>query len=593
MDRCVNPYDFVRPGEPAKKDKPKRHHKFDGLSGKITCNLELITPIFVPDPEKRVEIEEGEDKGPKILEFFKVNDKPAIPPTELKGMIRSVAEAASNSCFSVFDGGRLDYRTTRFRPIAGIVEKLPEGEIPGEIRAMEFARIDFNKIPKGLQTGSTVYIKFLEVSRFDTIVTDAKLTHESDEYTEGILKMTGEENIEGKKKERVFYGNKGIYEFSKKEKADYDVILKSQIKEEQLTSENYQHKELSVKDLIYFRGAGNDRAKNIARVQLPRIKYEKSRGDRLLSNYTKCKDIEKLCPACRIFGTVIEKDTKKTDSFAGNVSFSVCKLKGDKLNLISGQLLKILSSPKPTSCNFYLYLIDPEDPQKVRDYDGRAIERSGRGFSPNPNNIGGVQIRGRKFYWHQPYDENDKNALKRYTTTKEELDKNKQKLGLTSSVELLLPPAEFTFTVEFDNLDDSELGLLLWSLELEEGMAHKLGMGKPIGLGSVKINTKLEIIKRIDRYTTILSTGIPKEPAKKKIYIDKFEKKMQEENNNKNFDAIPNTSDLKKIMSLQNPPQNNVKYPGDFDWFARHKDLPLPTIEETVNNKKTLQDCRS
>ncbi|MBE9593892.1 MAG: hypothetical protein IMF19_10500, partial [Proteobacteria bacterium] len=200
------------------------------------------------------------------------------------------------------------------------------------------------------------------------------------------------------------------------------------------------------------------------------------------------------------------------------------------------------------------------------------------------------KLRGRKFYWHHhPWDK----TLKSYTTTEEELERNRQKLGLTSSVELLLPPAEFTFTVEFDNLAESELGLLLWSLELEEGLAHKLGMGKPIGLGSVKINTELEIIERIDRYTEILSTGISDKPAEKRIYIDEFKKKMREENNNNNFDAIPNISDLKKIMNLQNPPQNNVKYPGDFQWFARHRDIPLPTIEETVNNKKTLQDCRS
>jgi CRISPR-associated protein (TIGR03986 family) len=305
--------------------------------------------------------------------------------------------------------------------------------------------------------------------------------------------------------------------------------------------------------------------------------------------YHKCKDTENLCPACKIFGTVIEKGVKEgTESFAGNVSFSVCELKGDKLNLISGQILKILSLPKPTSCNFYL--IDPDDPQKVRDYDGRAIERRGRGFSHNPRNIGRVELRGRKFYWHQPYDK----TLKRYTTTEEELKRNKQKLGLTSSVELLLPPAEFTFTVAFDNLADSDLGLLLWSLELEKGMGHKLGMGKPLGLGSVEINIeKLEIIDRVKRYTEIFSPGIQDKTAERQNYIDKFKKKLEAENSSKKFDDILNISDLKKIMDLQKPPQDNVRYPGDFQWFAGHKNLPLPTIEETVNDKKQLRDCRS
>lgn len=620
MDGCVNPYNFVRPGEPAEKDKPKGHDKFEGLSGKITCNLKLVTPIFVPDPEKRVEIEEGENKGHKILEFFKIDNKPVIPPTEIKGMIRSVAEAASNSCFSVFDGGRLDYRTTK-KLIAGKVLSCPTESQPGEIQGMKSAwiarspspppiptidgrRVNIAPIPTGKSNNEEIYIKIGTIRGYINsrgrpiqatfnIVTKTSDTSKPG-YMSGMLKITGQ-NIPNKKRERVFYDNLGTYKFDLKEMKDYNYVLEQQIKRGKKPGgdfkTNFQHKVLSVGDLIYFEKCGNGRACNLSLVEIPRTMYSTGRSDLIDDRFNHCQNIKMLCPACRIFGTVIEKDTKeKTESFAGNISFSVCELKGDNPNLISGQILKILSSPKPTSYNFYL--IDPDDPQKVRDYDGRAIERRGRGFSPNPRNIEEVELRGRKFYWHQPYDE----TLKRYTTTKEELMSNNQKLGLTSSVELLLPPAEFTFTVTFDNLDDSELGLLLWSLELEKEMGHKLGMGKPLGLGSVEINIeKLEIIDRATRYTEIFSSGVQDKTAERqKNYIDgAFKKKLEAENSSKEFDEIPNVSDLKKIMDLQSPPQNNVKYPGDFHWFASHKDLPLPTIEETVNDKKSLRDCRS
>lgn len=49
--------------------------------------------------------------------------------------------------------------------------------------------------------------------------------------------------------------------------------------------------------------------------------------------------------------------------------------------------------------------------------------------------------------------------------------------------------------MEFENLAPLELGALLYALELEEGMAHRLGYGKPFGLGSVVLSAiKLELI---------------------------------------------------------------------------------------------------
>ena len=621
MSECVNPYNFIRPGKPAEKAEPKGHDKFEGLSGKITCSLELITPIFIPDPEKRKEIEEGENKGHKILEFFKVNNKPVIPPTELKGMIRSVAEAASNSCFSVFDGGRLDYRTIK-QPtkqlVAGKVLSLPTQTQQGKIKGMKCAWIAISpshsqikeisgklvkiaSIPPGKSNNDPIFIKVQTLNGYINskgrtinapfdIVTETSNVQESG-YIKGILKITGQ-NIPNKKRERVFYGDLGEYNFKLEEMQDYNYILDQQIERGKRPGgnfkTNFQNRALSRGDLIYFEVNGNKEACNLSLVEIPRSRYSRGRVNLMDNGFNHCQKISELCPACRIFGTVIEKGERgKAESFAGNVSFSAGELKTDKPNLIPGQLLRILSSPKPTSCNFYL--IDPVNPQKVRDYDGRAIVKRGGSFSPDPRDTGKVSLRGRKFYWHQPCD----GSLGRYTTTREKLEGKNQNLRLTSSVELLLLPAEFTFTVDFDNLDEYELGLLLWSLELEDGMAHKLGMGKPLGLGSVGINIqKLEIIDREKRYKEIFSSGISDKTSEKHTYIDAFKKGLEKENGNK-FDEIPNISDLKKIMNLQNPPQGNVTYPGDFNWFTLHKGQPLPTIEETVNEKRSLPGCTS
>jgi hypothetical protein len=53
--------------------------------------------------------------------------------------------------------------------------------------------------------------------------------------------------------------------------------------------------------------------------------------------------------------------------------------------------------------------------------------------------------------------------------------------------------SRFIFAVDFFNLADDEFSLLLYSLVLEEGMAHKVGFGKAKGLGSAQIQiTRLQ-----------------------------------------------------------------------------------------------------
>ena len=568
MSECVNPYNFIRPGKPAVKAEPRGHDKFEGLSGKITCSLKLITPVFIPDPEKRKEIEDGENKGHKILEFFRVNNKPVIPPTELKGMIRSVVEAASNSCFSVFDGGRLGKRLEPRdkgyrRRIAGRIINIPSPNRDESVVEMEDIKVS-DDVAKKYKFWNNITVNGKEVYVNRNAIDGRKITNTEDlsesfqeGYTVGYLKTSDE--FGSKKFERVFVEktNPRIFGFPYTIYQDFRVANKN--------SKYDKTKDLKSGDTVWLR-VKEDKVEEIGFAQIYRKSFTYSLQEKLEKwsrEFSPCNNRNRLCPACRMFGMVAEGENK--GGVAGNISFSMAEPLDSSWDLRSNQLLKILSLPKPTFHPFYLL-------------DGDYFNLQSK-------------LRGRKFYWHQPFDE--LNGLKRYTTTREELKGKNQNLGLTSSVELLLLPAEFIFTVDFDNLDEYELGLLLWSLELEDGMAHKLGMGKPLGLGSVGINIqKLEIIDREKRYKEIFSSGISDKTSEKHTYIDAFKKGLEKENGNK-FDEIPNISDLKKIMNLQNPPQGNVRYPGDFKWFTNNKNQPLPTIDETVNKTKSLTGCTS
>jgi CRISPR-associated protein (TIGR03986 family) len=150
-----------------------------------------------------------------------------------------------------------------------------------------------------------------------------------------------------------------------------------------------------------------------------------------------------LCPACRLFGTT---------SYKGRVRFGFAHLLNEPKWLVSGGngsggplTLPLLERPRPTWSM-------PSDESKVP---------------------------GRKFYIHH-------NGWREVQGQQNSISKAEN----NRTVEPLAEGNEFTFDVHFENLREWELGLLLYSLELETGMGHKLGMGKPLGFGSVKIDIK-------------------------------------------------------------------------------------------------------
>ena len=132
--RFLNPYNFVRPLEVGNENvapllgrcPPPPHDRYVGLTGRITCCLTAKTPLFVSDSEEIEPTEVAGGKEHHTYRFFRDpnnpnnpndpndrNGKIAIPGTSLRGAFRSIFEAVTNSCFSVFDGSRFDLREGR------------------------------------------------------------------------------------------------------------------------------------------------------------------------------------------------------------------------------------------------------------------------------------------------------------------------------------------------------------------------------------------------------------------------------------------------------------------------------------------------
>jgi CRISPR-associated protein (TIGR03986 family) len=113
-----NPYNFVPalPRDSVQGDlgdrKPVGHHAYldDHWSGTIVVNLTTKTPLLIPDALKP---EDEDENGHKTYDLRKLDGLPYLPPTSLKGMLRTAYEAVTNSRLSVFvgHGDRLAYRS--------------------------------------------------------------------------------------------------------------------------------------------------------------------------------------------------------------------------------------------------------------------------------------------------------------------------------------------------------------------------------------------------------------------------------------------------------------------------------------------------
>jgi len=190
----------------------------------------------------------------------------------------------------------------------------------------------------------------------------------------------------------------------------------------------------------------------------------------------------KLTPADALLGFVEEekqRDLPAALALAGRLFFSPGILSpGQDPTNVRGEekTLKILAGPKPPCPEFYFHR---------ENRSGRFITK--QELEPN----GAYLPNGRKFYWHNQNPEP-------YTSDQEYIDKNVKQL---SRINPITPNTKFLFAIDFFNLSEFELGMLLYSLRPTSEFRHRLGLGKPLGLGKIKIDLlNLLFVNRKKRY---------------------------------------------------------------------------------------------
>ena len=453
----INPYNFV--GLYGRVDKTPAQ---DGeKTGVIHCKIYVKDKIAMPDHAF-----DGGNGYPFFHYRTAEQEKQyLIPGSSIRGCIRAVFDAVTPSCFSVVNNNLLSKResepTNQRKPgllmrkdgswviyQANYTKQEPQDNQPycKRIWIKQGSRQKKNDVEK-----NTMYFYFEGLPGGECTVQDAlkKLKHVatcSDADIQKLLEVY----------DSYYEGLKG------KESKDADT-LRSVIRRAQYQLRAMKGQKDSEQMLPVFYQVSYNRLAYLSPAHTGRVAYSKT-VQLLLGEYAPCTGKEQqYCPACRLFGTLGEKQP-----LASHLRFSDAKAQEEVFVGDTGWLPE-LSSPKISAAEFYT--LHPE-----RQKNGKMQDLASWSYGTT-----GVSLRGRKFYYHSK-------AQSLATDDQVPFGEKKRRVKTTT----LSKGSVFRFDVYFDKIDELQLRQLLWALTFGENqedgvLCHKLGLGRPVGYGSVKI----------------------------------------------------------------------------------------------------------
>ena len=549
-DKFHNPYNFVPalPRDGVKGElgdrEPKGHGRYrpNRWTGRIAVKLTTVTPLLIPDAAEMTEDENGHKTFPVRIG---ADGKPYLPPTSIKGMLRSAYEAVTNSRLSVFEShdARLAYRLPAKKGTSVIparVERRADGLYLNLLEAANLPRYDNNgristrlKYPspgKPPQHGEHVFVKVERsqngIKKVTAIQPWKAEGPPSTNWHTGWVLITNA-NISKKKNERVFIEgrnhsaikiNKRIAELWENLISDYQKEHEKELgkrKEDKIPFDKYlgrdpgktawsrhiyDKEQLALKEgiLCYLAleegcdVSGEIDPSDVVALQpvtISRRLYDQKPVDLLPATLRPATDKNSLSPADRVFGWVNQKGK---GSYKGHLRVHSVECLSPQDQALSvfgnpGVPLAILGQPKPAQTRFYTAedkRCTPIQAGKDKAYGYEHKKRGLRGRKVYPHHQGLPEN-----YWQNPQEDlTGKEAdghyqVYRHPSGPEERDS--QNRSITGWVN---PGTSFQFEIDVNNLSPVELGALLWLLKLPEPYHHRLGGGKPLGFGSVRLD---------------------------------------------------------------------------------------------------------
>jgi CRISPR-associated protein (TIGR03986 family) len=251
---------------------------------------------------------------------------------------------------------------------------------------------------------------------------------------------------------------------------------------------------------------------------------------------------EPVSLAERIFGFTDIRIDGRSLSRRGRVTFGAAQCVTPTRELPAQTVVP--GNPSPTCLGLYLKQEPPHRiTRKPKDhglttYDDRPEQEA--------------QLRGRKFYWHRPRAWDGPNAL------------NVQNDRVSARYAPIDRGAKFESTIHFERLTSEELGALLAAIQLPQGHAHKMGLGKPFGLGSVRIEViRLSLLADAARYRSLgTRASLPETPlARVSEFTRVFEEGVATIRGVKRFEDIEEIRCLRALTNYASaPPIERTKY---------------------------------
>lgn len=485
MANVVNPYSFVPLGTAPARTSLDACYTGPLLTGRLDYTLTTDTPLLIPDSAKVVKDEKIDHKR---YPFFRLPDgTPAIPGSEMRGAMRGVYEAVTNSCLSVLLDSTEEPFSQRLPSTNGFKDHGLLGIDPetGEWVLYAADVVDYLKLSEG-RDGSLMRNGWL--NWYGREYHNGQHTRLRPDRPSGWLQFNRPITLRNKNYHvRLLAPKPGRpVIFRWQDDTPYRALSNILKKSADNDPRSAAHGDLlaalekvhngdpaqgGLVPVWYLLADDNGTPRcYLSGAAIGRVMQGRSWAE-IMGNYAPCADTDALCPGCALFGTVKGKGT------SGRVRFTDAE--AAQYESLGNKTLPILSGPKPSAYEFYL-----EKPKSTYEtsigfwnYDFCSLEETkyfpdGTKRTIKKFRVYTPQPRGRKFYWHSaPRTENERS---------------------NQNATLEAMKGTFKGSVYFDRITRAQLEELAFVLTLGENTPasprlHKIGHGKPVGYGSCKI----------------------------------------------------------------------------------------------------------
>lgn len=545
---------------------------------------------------------------------------PRIPGSEIRGAIRNLYEQLTNSCLPIIDDQNVPSKRTSKPRKAGILDLVTKELFEGE-RVMlntrdrssfgEKVKIKHvNTMTVGYRTGQKVWFQktggsYITSSGFNTgtfgaiKISPAKVASLPVNFYEGyvlisnkfprkhhdsIIIKTGHTPITLNDRDiERFEQTLNMYK-SNKANTDY---MESYYKEKEAANDKkvgahyFPVFYLEVGGIYYLSPS-----------MISRDVYSNTIDKILENNHNKhqcCsgKDGE-WCPACRLFGMIAKNGEQ---SIASRLRFTDTEVFQD-FTFSKPRLLEILGNPRISSTEFYLEKPNIKNVAVWNyDYYTKWNDIGGR-TRVDDGNLYNAVLKGRKVYWlgEDKYVKGVEHRLllgRLSNLGEKEVEDFIKKCNLKQRQAVrALEKGKTSFKVYFEDITEEELACLLYCLSLKSGnnpnagdgensnLLHRIGRGKPYGMGAVKISiTDLKIRSYKMQTGDCISVSYDTSKTCDDYFLSKVLTKDQ-------YNGYKNQMSLIEVYSQKLSPEfaKNVSYPKTtnnkepiYQWFVNNR----------------------